>query len=105
MGNSMLGGIKAIDIGEEITCSVANPTVGITGATQNLIRDRHLATKVSGGNPQTQHIGAHLIDDFLRGNYIADGLGHLATMFINSKSMGQHGLIRGCSIDRDSGLQ
>ena len=101
----MLRWVKAVNIGEEVACGVANTSIGVTGTAENLIRDSHLAAKVCRGNPQAQNVGAHIINHFLWGNHIADGLRHLATMFINGKTMGQNRLVRGCAINRNSRLK
>src|SRR3546814_4104165 len=69
----VLRGIEAVEIREQEACGVADTTVGIGAALQDLLGYRHLAGIVGGRDPPTQDVGAHAVGNFLRRDDVAEG--------------------------------
>ena len=67
----MLVRIKVIDGAEQITCSVANASIGIGHAVQNFVRHCHLTAIVGGTHPQPDDISAQCFQQFLWCNDVA----------------------------------
>ena len=65
------GGVKPVQVGEQKAGRVAQAAIGVTGALQDLVRDRHLAAVVGRGHPQAQNIGTEGIHHLLRRHHIA----------------------------------
>ena len=105
IGNAINGGIKTIQVCQEITRGISDAPVSIGHAFQDLVRDAHLSTVIGGRDPQAQDIRAQGLDDFLGLNGIAQGFGHLSALCIDEEPMGQHFFIRCNPVDADGGQQ
>ena len=81
---------KASEIAQQKPHCVADATIGIRHALEDLIRKTHFIGVVCSSHPQAQYIGAQGSYNLLRHNDIAQRLGHLATLVINGKSMRQY---------------
>ena len=89
------GRVEPLQIGEQKTCGVAYPPIGIGGALEDLVRDRHLGPIVGRRHPQPDDVRPQGLHDRLRQDHVAEGLGHLLTFGVDRESVRQHALV-GC---------
>ncbi|GBF31537.1 hypothetical protein MnTg04_01498 [bacterium MnTg04] len=94
------GRVETVQIAQQEPEGVANPTVGIGGTLQDFIGYADFPAIVGGGHPQTQNIGAQDINDFLRGDDVAQRLRHLPTVFVDRETVRQHLPVRRLAIHR-----
>ncbi len=87
-------GLEAVQVAEQETHGIAHAAIGIAHAPQDLLRQAHLVGKIGGRHPQPQHVGAQGLDDVLRFDAVAQGLGHLAAPVVHGKSVGEHAAVR-----------
>ncbi|MNC39861.1 hypothetical protein D3C75_885410 [compost metagenome] len=86
--------IEAVQVGQQEAGGVADATIGVGRALEDLVGDSHLAGVVGARYPQTQDVGAQLVHHVLRADHVADGLGHLAALTIHGEAVSQHLVVR-----------
>ncbi len=99
------GRIETVQVAEQEACGVAQATVGVGVALEDLLRQRHLVAVVGRGDPQAQDVRAQLVHDVLRLDAVAQRLGHLAAVLVHGEAVGQALLVRGALVDRHAGQQ
>ncbi len=95
--------IESVQVAEQEAGGVADAPVGVAAALEDLVADRHLVAVVGRGHPQAQHVGAHRIHHLLRGDHVAQRLGHLAAVLVHREAMGQHLPVRGHPVHGNAG--
>lgn len=103
IGDGVGGRVEIGEIAQEIPEGVADLAVHVAHALDDLVAQTDVALVVHAGDPQTEHVGAVLVDDLLRSDHVAHGLGHLAAFFIHGEAVGEDGLVRSAAVDGDAG--
>ena len=85
--------VETVEVAEQEAERIAETTVGIGSALQNVIADGNVDRVVGGRDPQAQHVGAVLVDDFLGGDAVALGLRHLLAVFVNGEAAAHDALV------------
>ena len=91
--------VEAAEVGEQEARGVTDAPVGVGAALQDDLGHGHLARVVGGRNPQAQDIGAQTVIHFLRSNYVAQRLGHLATVLVDHETVSQQLFVRCVAVD------
>ena len=86
--------IKPFEVGQQEARGVADASVGIGGALEDLLRHRHLGAVVGRRDPQPDDVGTQGLHHRLRRHHVAERLGHLLAVGVDSESMRQHTLVR-----------
>ena len=92
--------IETVEVRQQEARGVTDTTIAVSGAFEDLVRDRHFAGVIGGSHPQAQNIRAQLVHHVLRRNGVADRLGHLAALAINGKAVGQYLAVRRFALHR-----
>ena len=87
--------IKIKQVPQHETAGITNPTVGFGHPVENFIGNPVIVTIVLCRTPQSQYVGAILLDDILRRNDIPHRLTHLTSLTIQNKAMGQDRMVGG----------
>lgn len=103
IGDSVGGRVEIGEIAQEIPEGVADLAVYVAHALDDLVAQTDVALVVHAGDPQTEHIGAVLVDDLLRSDHVAHRLGHLAAFFIHGEAVSEDGLVGCAAVDGDTG--
>ncbi|MNI33745.1 hypothetical protein D3C73_877060 [compost metagenome] len=101
----VLGRIETVQVAQQEAGGVAQATVGVGGALEDFLRQRHLVAVVGRGNPQAQDVRAQLVHDFLRLDTVAQRLGHLAAVLVHGETVGEALLVRRALVDGHAGQQ
>ncbi|RMS08106.1 hypothetical protein ALP75_203442 [Pseudomonas syringae pv. actinidiae] len=97
--------VEARQVGEQEACSVADTTIGIGAALQDLIGHRHFARIVSRRDPQAHDVCTQRVVDLLRRDHVVQRLGHLAAVLVDHKPVGQQFAIRCVVVQHATGQQ
>ena len=95
--------IEIIKIPQKVTERISDLSVYVAHGFHNLIGKADIALVIDGGNPQTHHVSAVLINNVLGSDYIPYRFGHFPSLSVHGKAMGQNSLIRRTAIDRHTG--
>ena len=87
------GRIETIQVGQQEARGIANPSVGVSGALEDLVADHQLAAVIGGRYPQAQDIGAQVVHHGRRRDHIAYGFGHLAAVAVHREAVGENALV------------
>ncbi len=93
-GPTINGGIEINEITQHKADGVADLAIGIGQLAEDILRDPDIVAIILGGGPEPQDLGPVLLDDRLRGDHVADTLGHLLALAVHHKAVGQHRLVR-----------
>ncbi len=105
LGDGVLRRVETVEVRQHEARRVADATVGIGGALEDLVGNAHLAAEIRCRHPQAQHVRTQLVDHFLRSDHIAQRLGHLVALRIHRETVGEHRLVGRIAVDGDGGLQ
>src|SRR5450830_1423977 len=106
LGRQDVGGrVETGQVRQHEACGITDTTVGIGAALQDLLRHGHLARIIGRGDPQAHDVGAQGVIDLLRRDHIAQGLGHLAAVFVDGETVGQQFAVRCVVVDGTTGQQ
>ena len=89
-GRDALGLVETVQIAEEVAQRVAQPAIGFDDAPDDPGADPQVVRIVDRRHPETQDIGAVVLHDALRGDDVAERLGHLAPLAVERETVGQH---------------
>ena len=70
--NGIVSRIEVTDVAENVASGVADPAVRFGDLLQDMITHPGVIAVILGGDPEAQQFGAEFIDDFFRGDDIAD---------------------------------
>ncbi len=84
------GGIEVVQVPEQIPHRVADLPVGLDDARQDLLAEPYFLRVVAHRHPETQDVGAALLDDVLRLDRVAERLGHLASVLGHDEAVREH---------------
>ena len=101
----MLVRIKPGQVAQQEACSVADTAIAVCSLAQDILGNAHLTAVVGGRDPQTQDVCTQLVHDFLWGDNVTQGLGHLVALGIHSEAVSEHLLVRRHAIHGNGGFQ
>ena len=90
-------GSKVVQVRRQIAQRVANLAVRLRDAREDLLADARLLLVIAHRHPQTQDVGAALLDDILRCDHVAKRLRHLLAFGVEQEAVRQHLAIRRAS--------
>ncbi len=93
-GNQVFFRVEIVEVPQHEAGGVPETPVGIAQLLQDIGRQAHVVPVVLRGDPQAQDFGAVLVHDFLGGDDVAQGFGHLAAVAVHHEAVGQHPFIR-----------
>ena len=96
-------GIEISEVAQNIAGRVADLQIVLREMLEHILGDTHILTVVRRGNPQAHNISAVLFENVLRGNAVAERLGHLLALLINDHAMRNDRLIRRLALRCDRG--
>ncbi len=89
--------LQALESAEDIAHGVAELAVGFHIGLEDFLAEPQVFRIVGRRHPEAQDIGAGLLDHVLRGDDVAERLGHLAAVFAHDEAMSQNGVIGGAT--------
>ena len=95
--------IEIIKIPQKVAKRISDLSVYIAHGFHNLIGKADVSLIIDGRNPQTHHVSAILINNVLGRDYVSYRFGHLPSLSVHGKTMGQNSLIRRAAIDCHTG--
>ena len=81
---------QLVNAAKDIAAGVADAAVGVNQAGDNVVRKAHVVAVFHGGSPEAHYVCAVLGNDFLRGNDVAHGLGHLEALAVHHIAVCEH---------------
>ena len=93
----LLGLVLALELGKQEAIGVAETTVGVRRAGEDLMVDGYVRGRVDRGDPKADDVGAHLVADGVGVDHVAKRLGHLAALAVKGKALRDDGL-EGCDV-------
>ena len=99
----MLRGIEIVQVAKQEAQGIANSTIGLGDALEQIVGNRNLARVVGAGHPQAQNVGTQCLHDLLWRHHIARRLAHLVAVLVDRETMREHGLVRCPAVDGDTG--
>ncbi len=88
--------VQVKEIAENEARRIADTAIGIHQTAQNFIGNAHILAVFHGADPQADDFGTEFVDEFLRGNDIAHGLGHLAPVAVHHIAVREDGAVGRC---------
>ena len=80
----------AVERPEQIAQGVAQAAIGVAVALQDLRADADIFGIIRSDHPEPQDVRAALLHDLLRRDDVAERFRHLAPVFVEHETMGQH---------------
>ncbi len=80
---------QAFESAKDVAHGVAQFAVRFHIGLEDFLAQPQVFRIVGGGHPEAEDIGARLLDHVLRGDDVAQGLGHLAAVFAHNEAVGQ----------------
>src|SRR6185503_4581168 len=97
--------IEVVQVGEQIPESVANFSIGLGCAIDDLRADAHLITRVDHRDPEPQDIGPAVRDHELRRDDVAVRFRHLPPLFVDDEAVSQDLTVRRLAASADANQQ
>ena len=96
-------GVKAVEVAEAVACGVAELEIVLRQLLEDLLGAAHIGVVVGAARPQTQHVGAELVDDLGRIHAVAEGLVHGLALTVDRPAVGQALAVRSALAERADG--
>src|SRR5262249_53344185 len=102
-GNDMLRRVEIVEIRDQVSGGVADLSVRLGDALQDLFGNRRVITVIEGSDPEAQDVRTVLLDDVLRLGHVSEGLGHLSSGDILEEAVRDDLPERSLVVKRDGG--
>ena len=96
-------GVKPVKVAEAVARGVAELEVVLRQLLEDLLGAAHVGVVVGAARPQSQHVGAELVDDLGRIHAVAEGLVHCLALTVDRPAVGQALAVRSALAERADG--